>query len=239
MADSFKLKHFEVQHHRSAMKVGTDALVLGAWLKPDENTKSILDVGTGCGIIALMLAQKSESVIDAIDIDKPTIDEASLNFRNSPWSNRLKAIYSSIQSFNPEPVKKYDLIVSNPPFFQKSLLPKSDKLKLAKHTANFPMDVFIRKSFDLLNVDGKLAVILPAEESLVFLLQAKNTGFFESKTLNTYPKTGRSLNRKVLVVSKVGVENPVIECLVIRDTVGNYTDQYKILTRDFHAEGYI
>jgi tRNA1Val (adenine37-N6)-methyltransferase len=239
MSKKFRLKNFQVQHELSSMKVGTDAFVLGAWLKVGDDVKQILDVGTGCGIIALFLAQKTKAFIDAIDIDKASIDEASLNFKQSPWSNRLRAIHSSVQDFKPEQNKKYDLIVSNPPFFSQSLLPDSERLKLAKHTTNFPMDVFIRKSFDMLNVDGKLAVILPVDESVGFLKQSVDTGFYVQGILEIFPKTGKPVNRKVMLLSKIASEMPVSENLIIRHEQGGYTDQYKALTKEFHAEGYI
>lgn len=235
----FLLKYFEVQHERSAMKVGTDAFVLGSWLPVGEEAEHILDVGTGCGIIALMLAQKTRANIDTIDIDKLSIDEAFLNFQKSPWKERLTAIHASIQAYNPVPDKKYDLIVSNPPFFTHSLLPDSERLKMAKHTINFPMETFIRKSVHLLVNNGFLAVILPMEESADFCKLAAHLGLSASRILNIYPKTGKPANRKVMVFSKNSVQNPIVQSLVIRDNAGKYTDDYKTLTRDFHAEGYI
>ena len=239
MGSPFLLKHFEVQHERSAMKVGTDAFILGSWLQVGEDTEHILDVGTGCGIIALLLAQRSEARIDAIDMDKPSVDEAALNFKNTPWHSRLSAIHSSFQDYRPDPEKKYDLIVSNPPFFNRSLLPESDRLILAKHTISFPIEVFITKSFKFLENNGRLAVVLPVEESVDFHKMATKVGFFEFRMLEIYPKSEKPMNRKVLVFSKSEVDNPEAESLLIRDSGGKYTDQYKTLTRDFHAEGHV
>ncbi|MCD4665845.1 MAG: methyltransferase [Bacteroidales bacterium] len=120
MRKDFHFKQFNISDENSAMKVGTDAVLLGAWTDISE-TNNILDVGTGSGIVATILAQRSEANIDAIDIDKGSIDDAENNFDNCPWKNRLTAIHSSLQEYVKFTSKKYDLIVSNPPFFSNSL----------------------------------------------------------------------------------------------------------------------
>ena len=113
--NNFRFKQFNISHAGASMKVGTDAILLGSWTDV-SNTNKILDIGTGCGIIALMLAQRSQAIIDAIDIDKSSIDEAAINFDNSPWKGRLRSIHSSVQDFSKKTNTKYDLIVSNPPY---------------------------------------------------------------------------------------------------------------------------
>ena len=120
----FKFKQFAVLNDRTAMKVGTDGVLLGAWC-PVEGARRVLDVGTGCGVIALMVAHRNtDAVIDAIDIDHDAIDEATLNFANSPWSERLTAIEGDFNNLNT--AVGYDLIVSNPPYFTDSLLPPDE-----------------------------------------------------------------------------------------------------------------
>ncbi len=233
----FRLKHFKVSHGNSTMKVGTDAFILGSLLKIDPDYSRILDVGTGCGIIALMLAQRSGAQFDAIDIDQPSLEEAKLNFEKSPWSNRLHAIQVSIHDFKPK--QHYDLIVSNPPFFSNSLLPVSEKLRMAKHTTNFDPEDFVKKSKNLLKPHDELAVILPADVSTVFSEMAVAQGFYMAAQLQIIPKEGKPANRKVLIFSLVENAGNFEESLVIRDLNGNYTPAYKKLTADYHAEGYL
>lgn len=237
MDDVFRLKHFAVSHGSSTMKVGTDAFILGSWLKPGPGCKRILDVGTGCGIIALMLAQRSSAQIDAIDIDQPSVEEAKSNFKNSRWSSRLCAIHAPITDFYPD--EKYDLIVSNPPFFSNSLLPVSEKRQRAKHTTTFSPDEFVKKSENLLHSGGKLAFILPVEVSEMFTKTAIYFGFHIHELLKIIPKEGKPVNRLVVVLSLFGRSLPEEDTLVIRDKNGKYTADYKKLTADFHAEGYI
>lgn len=237
MEDVFRLRHFDVSHQNSTMKVGTDAFVIGSWLKIDPGCRRILDVGTGCGVIALMLAKRSSAQIDAIDIDQPSVEEAKLNFKNSPWSSRLRAIHASITDFDPD--EKYDLIVSNPPFFSNSLLPASGRLSMAKHTTTFQLKDFITKSRNLVNPHGKLAVILPADVSEQFLKMALEAGFRLNGLLRIIPREGKPVNRMVQLFSLKQSENQHEESLVIRDANGQYTSAYKLLTADFHAEGYI
>ena len=111
----FHFKHFSLFHHRSTMKVGTDAILLGCWVEV-RPTDVVLDIGTGCGLLPLMLAQKGVGQVDAVDIDAASIEEASVNFQASQWRDQLKAYCTDIVDFQTE--KRYDLIVSNPPFFR-------------------------------------------------------------------------------------------------------------------------
>ena len=237
MGDVFRLRHFDVSHQNSTMKVGTDAFIIGSWLKIDPGCGRILDVGTGCGIIALMMAQRTKAHIDAIDIDKPSVVEAHTNFCNSPWRSRLQAIHASFPQFDPQ--EKYDWIVSNPPFFSNSLLPASERLRLAKHTITFPLIDFVKKSKTLLRPGGKLAVILPADVSEMFTTAAIDLGFHIHELLKIIPKDGKPANRLVVILSLTGCLVPEEDTLVIRDKNGKYTAAYKLLTADFHAEGYI
>lgn len=239
MSSIFRCKYFSVSHENSSMKVGTDAFILGSWLELDGHCRHILDVGTGSGIIALMLAQRSSAQIDAIDIDGPSVEEATINFANSPWSDRLKAVHSSLEHFESENNTKYDLVVSNPPFFSRSLLPKSDRLRRAKHDVAFSMDDLITGAESLLTEEGRLAVILPADVAENFNGKAARTGFFTVRQLEVYPKPNRPMIRKVLVLLKQGGGAPETEILTVRDDEGNYSSEYKILTAEYHAEGYV
>ena len=158
----FRFKQFEVLNDRTAMKVGTDGVLLGAWC-PVENVRRVLDVGTGCGVIALMVAQRnSTAVIDAIDIDHDAIEEAVLNFERSPWSDRLSATegdYNDLQSSG----EGYDLIISNPPYFTNGVMPTGDARTTARHTGTLSYPQLLDGATRLLTVAGTLAIITPSD----------------------------------------------------------------------------
>jgi tRNA1Val (adenine37-N6)-methyltransferase len=231
----FRFRQFSISHARSSMKVGTDAILLGSWVDVSI-TNTILDIGTGCGIIALMLAQRSMAKIDAIDIDKDSIDEAAINFNNSPWNNRLQAIHSSLQDFRGNTNTKYDLIVSNPPYFINSLLPATEKLKLAKHNLTLSYEELIHPTEKLLNHYGRLAVILPNKSAEPFIQIAKQANLFLSRQLTIYPTPEKAAKRMILVFGYTKIDEVNTSGLILRHENGEYTKEYKKLTGDFHPE---
>lgn len=239
MGKTFRFRHFEVLHEKSTMKVGTDAFVLGSRINIDPDCKYILDIGTGSGVIALMLAQKSNAQIHAIDIDEASVSEALINFENSPWKSQLKAFHCSLQNYFPEESNKYDLIVSNPPFFQNSLLPQSPRLQIAKHNVVLTLQQFIENVIRLLTPDGSWAVIIPFELLDEILKLAAKSGYGLICRLNIIPKSGKPANRVVAEFRRAFSGIPQTENLVIRDEFGKYTPGYKELTQDYHAEGYL
>ena len=233
-SEKFRFIQFEVSHHRSTMKVGTDAVVLGAWLDV-SGAQRILEIGTGCGIIALMLAQKSLAAIDAIDVDEASANEASENFACSPWNDRLKSFHVSLNDFATDKTGIYDLIVSNPPFFQNSLLPPTKGRQLARHNVVLTFNTFLSDSSRLLSHEGKLAVILPCSEEEKFIgIAGKESLFLQSK-LNIYPKPSKPKKRVILVFSSTKRENPNFDSIILRNEDGHYSDNYKRITKDFHA----
>ncbi len=239
MSQSFRFKKFEILHGQSTMKVGTDAIVLGSWLKVADDCKTILDVGTGCGVIALMFAQRTKAMIDAIDIDEPSAHEAEFNFKNSPWDDSLKVYQTSLEKFNPPNNIKYDLIVSNPPFFQNSLLPLSSRSQVAKHNVALTMESFVGNIHRLLAKDGKWAVILPAGMQAKIKSLAIENGYEMLRNLNVFSKAGKPLTRFAAVFGMTDCANAEFESLTIRGEDGSFTDQYKKLTQDYHPEGYL
>ncbi|HYX05427.1 MAG TPA: methyltransferase, partial [Bacteroidales bacterium] len=128
----FRFKQFTIIQDKTAMKVGTDGVLLGAWTRP-EKAASILDIGTGTGLIALMMAQKSKALITAVEIDKDAADQAQQNTENSPWHERIQVHQSSVQEFSANFGKKFDLIISNPPYFHQSFKNPGIKRSLARH----------------------------------------------------------------------------------------------------------
>jgi len=236
--EKFSFRQFEVSHHRATMKVGTDAVVLGACLGVD-NAGKILEIGTGCGIIALMLAQKSIAYIDAIDIDNDSFTEARENFNNSPWKERLNAFHISLNDFAKDKSGIYDLIVSNPPFFQDSLLPPTKKRQLARHNTELTFEEFLYYSSMMLCRDGRLAVILPVSEMEKFSKSAEKEGLFLNSNFDIYAKPSKPKKRVVAVFAFLKTKNPISKTIILRDVDGSFSADYKILTGDFHANSII
>lgn len=236
--EDFRFRQFTISHQRSTLKVGTDALLLGALASLSGKEKLILDVGAGCGVIALMLAQRSPAVIDAIEIDDQSALEAGSNFKRSPWSNRLKSISTSFQYYSVSCNNRYDLIVSNPPFFQNCLLPQEKKSSLAKHNRQLGFDEFLSCTVNVLSSDGSLAVILPVAEAEVFTEKAAAHGLFLYGSTEIIPIENKPANRKVLHFS--GKTNPekVFSRITLRYKSGKFTEAYKTLTGEFHPEEY-
>lgn len=161
----FRFKRFDVSHEKSTMKVGVDAVLLGAWINKDINAINILDVGTGCGVIALIMAQNfPKATITAIDIDCGSIEEAEFNFKNSIWSDRLNAILQEFPfSLHNKNIRKYDLIVSNPPFFKSGIRSPETKREKARHQAGLSVFSLIENARELLTENGRIAVIFPTD----------------------------------------------------------------------------
>ena len=237
--EPFRFRQFTLSHHQSTMKVGTDAILLGSWLPIIGHEQRVLDVGTGSGIIALMLAQRSRAFIDAIDIHQASVQEATQNFSNSPWSNRLKAECIAFQKFALQQSQRYDLIVSNPPFFHNSLLPADERLKMAKHNVNLSIDDFISSSLLLLAPEGRLAVILPIPEAADFCAQAEPEGLHLQQQLFVTPTPEHSPLRRILFLAKQPANEIITQHLTVQKSDGKYTEDYVSLTRDFYAEGYL
>jgi tRNA1Val (adenine37-N6)-methyltransferase len=235
---AFRFRQFTVSHSNSTMKVGADAVLLGALTVIGEGVKTILDVGTGCGIIALMAAQRSHATVDAIDIDQSSIVEAGINFQNSPWNGRLRAIHTSVQDFSKLCQNHYDLIVSNPPFFQNSLLPKNPKLQLAKHNRELDFERFLTSINMLLSKTGKLAVILPVNESDIFLKQASLMELYLNESISIIPKSGKIPHRKILVLSRNTATSLSFREFVLLNNSGKYSAEYIKFTSEFHPEEY-
>lgn len=234
----FVFRHFRILHGNSTMKVGTDAVLVGALTKIHPSVRTILDVGTGCGIIALMLAQRSNAEIVAIDIDKPSVEEATINFRNSPWPDRLKPVLAAFQYFSSTSETRYDLIVSNPPFFQDCQLPLRESLSIAKHNKRLNFEELLQGAERLLNDDGSISLILPVNELKSFLEKAGDCSFFPNEIIEIVPIKGKPVNRILLTVKRKKSPNPLIQTLTLRNNDGKFSDDYKMLTKDFHPPEY-
>ncbi len=231
--EPFQFKKFSVTDDRSALKIGTDAVLLGSWLSM-KRSKNILDIGTGCGVISLMLAQRTSAVIDAIDIHKGSIEDADVNFKNSPWKNRLSAKCISIQEFVRETNKNYDLIVCNPPYFSQSLKSPSALKSLSKHDQTLTQKELIDSATKLLDSNGIFCVILPYTSGMKFRETARQEGLFCTKQLTVIPKTGKLPNRVILEFSYHKPNECLESEIKIRNIDSSFTTAYIQLTNDYY-----
>ncbi|MBO7201174.1 MAG: methyltransferase [Bacteroidales bacterium] len=233
----FHFKQFSVEDSSSPMKVGTDAVLLGAWT-PSLNCAdiSILDIGTGCGVIALMLAQRiSNANIQAIDIDSGACYNAKENFSNSIWRNRLNIHECSIQSFCESTNSKFNIIVSNPPFFEESLKSNKTKRNLARHTDSLPFQTMIKSVDYLMNENGMFACILPFNEGNKFIDLAKTYNLFCTKKMLVSNKPSQTIKRILFCLSRKEVSLIDTSTLFIRDEDNSYSKEYLNLTKDFYT----
>lgn len=236
--NTFAFKQFTIVQDRCAMKVGTDAVLLGAWVKT-YGSRRILDIGTGTGVIALMLAQKSGAEIDAIDIDPDAVAEAKVNVANSPWAERVHVQHVSLQDFAKIADHQYDLIVSNPPYFVDSLPSTEANRTAARHTVHLSFDELVKGAVKMLSKDGKLCVILPPKEGEQFMSLATQQGLHLTRI--TRVRTTPEKSEKRLLMQFAFSPRPQISdsVLVIEQDPTkrhSWTDEYKELTKDYYLQ---
>jgi len=227
----FIFKQFKIYQDQTAMKVGTDGVLLGAWANFD-NPKTILDIGTGTGVIALMLAQKNlNSNISAIEIDEKAFIQAKNNFEISSWGNRIDITHSSLQDFKPN--YKFDLIVSNPPFFNNSFKAKDTQRNIARHTNTLSFDDLLKQTSSLLSKNGKAYFILPFSVYKTFLANAEKYLLFPNKILFVKGNKHSEIKRFLVQFSFQKTETITNE-LVIEISRHQYTEDYIELVQDFY-----
>ncbi len=241
----FKFKEFTVNQDRCAMKIGTDGVLLGAWATLNHNPFSVLDIGTGTGIIALMLAQRSSSeLIDAIEIDDDAYEQCVSNFESSPWNDRLFCYHASLKEFVNEIEDKYDLIVSNPPFYSPTLsstsIPEEENImsesrKKARFNNAMPFNHLVRSVSKLLSEDGKFVVIVPFKEEENLIALASEVNLFPNKILRVKGNPQSEIKRSLLEFS-FNESDIKIDELIIETERHQYTEDYINLTKDFYLK---
>lgn len=230
----FRFKQFVVDDSACPMKVGTDSVLLGAWANLG-NKRNILDIGTGCGLLALMAAQRSQGEITGIDIDGQSTCSASLNFSNSPWAGRLRAVNISLQNYLMHAENgSFDHIVTNPPFFNNSLKSPEQSRNAVRHTDTLPFSLLAEASAKLLSVSGHLSLVLPVTEGNLFILLAADAGLYLCRKTEVVPTAGKAANRLLLEFSRITQPPPDDEIIMLRDSDRKYTEEYISLTRDFY-----
>lgn len=227
----FRFKQFTVFHDRCAMKVGTDGVLLGAWASADH-CKRILDVGTGSGLIALQLAQRcSAAHITAVEIDAQAAAQATENTNASPWSERLEVLHTDFLQYQPE--ETFDLIVSNPPYFQDALKCPDAQRNTARHTDTLSFEAFFRQSVKMLSADGRIALIIPTEAEESLLNAATLSSLFPHRRLAVFTKPGKPC-RRLLIEFGLREQTCRQEELCIEHEHHHYTPEYISLTKDFY-----
>lgn len=195
----FKFKEFTVYHDKCAMKVGTDGVLLGAWANVADS-KNILDVGAGSGLIALMVAQRNKMlVVDAIDIDIDAVNQAKWNVENSPFADRIKVLNTSLNELAAISSCKYDAIVSNPPFFVQSLQSPDKQRTLARHTESLSMTDLFASSASLLAENGCLFIVYPYDQKKILLEEAERVGLFAKKITDVFSTPQATAPKRVLI----------------------------------------
>lgn len=230
----FRFKQFEVKQTDSAMKVGTDSVLLGSLVKA-HYPKRILDMGTGTGLLALMMAQRfNEALIDAVEIEEKAFAEATFNATQTVFANRIKLVHQSVQEFAQTTNETYDLIVSNPPYYEveNSFGIEAKSRSHARHTTSLSFDELLQSILKLLSENGSCWMILPVMEAERVIRKAEQSGLYCSHQISVYPNPSKAFNRIIFCLTK-SISEPIRETFMIKNEQGVYTDSYREVTWPF------
>ena len=245
MTSSFKFKQFNIQQERCAMKIGTDGVLLGAWVSIDNEPDSILDIGAGTGIISLQLAQRCQAnTIDAIEIDPEAFEQCVENFEASNWGDRLFCFHASVQEFaasfeeeivEDEFVEKYDLIISNPPFYTDQYISENKSRNTARSTNSLPFHELLSSTSRLLSENGVFALILPKKEEANFIQLASEVGLYPKRICRLRGTATSEIKRSLIEFSSEK-RDAILETLTIEISRHHYTKEYIALVKDFYLK---
>jgi tRNA1Val (adenine37-N6)-methyltransferase len=233
--DIFFFKQFHIKDDRSTMKVGTDAVLLGIAAELD-GINTILEIGTGCGVIPLILAQRSNAKIDSIEIDEQSAMQANENILASTWSDRIRIIHSSLQKYLNSTRLHYDLIISNPPFFSRSFKSSIEKRNISRHDDQLSFEELLQAATKLLKPEGKLWIILPVREGNIFQNKASLSGFHLHSLKYIIPKSGKSPNRIIMSLASNKTDRINESNLTLRDPSDDFSKEYRAFAHDFYID---
>ena len=231
----FKFKQFTIWHDKCAMKVGTDGALLGAWAAPKE-ARNILDIGTGTGLVALMLAQRCQAFIDAIDIDADACLQAEENVARSPFADRIRVHHCALNDFHPSAPSHYDLIVSNPPYFHQALKCPDPKRNRARHTDTLSLEELFQESHRLLTPAGRLCLILPYDQLERVHQVSQLKGLHWIMRSDVSPVVGSSPKRLLAEWGLQPVASPLHTTLSLEYPDRSYTEAFIALERDYYLK---
>lgn len=238
MPQPFKFKQFTVHQDGAAMKIGTDGVLLGAWASLEHEPQSILDIGTGTGVIALMMAQRSDAeLLDALEIEDAAYEQAVDNFEASHWSDRLFCYHAGLEEFAQEMADEegYGLIISNPPFYLGSHSSKSSQRDQARSTDALSFGDLLEAVNQLLAPQGQFAVIIPCTEEVDFIEYAKEFNLHPRRLTRVKGNPDTPEKRSLLQFGYH--QKPYIEDVLIIETARHaYTTEYIALTKDFYLK---
>lgn len=240
MNNWFQFQQFKVYQEHASMKIGTDSVILGAWCTAPADGFA-LDIGCGTGILSLMIAQRTRLAIDAVDISEDACLDAARNFKESPWASRIGLHQRSVQDFAcGQPAccpQAYDFILSNPPYFTKSLKSSVPARNLSRHDDSLSEMELLQAVAQLLSPSGTFSLILPADKAILFQAKAIALGFSLFRKLSIFPTQSKPANRTILEFKR---EKCISEefSLKIRNE-NSYSDDYLQLTKEFYLQDYL
>ena len=234
MSKPFQFKQFQIHQDRCAMKIGTDGVLLGAWTSLEHQPFSIMDIGAGTGVVALMLAQRSHAEsIDGIEIDENAYEQCVENFEASNWADRLFCYHASLNEFVSEIDDKYDLIVSNPPFYAEMVPSGNESRDIARQSRSLPFEELLTGVVKLLAKNGTFSTIIPFKEEARFLDLAAAINLYPRRLLRIKGNPNSGIKRSMLEL-QFGKTSVEIENLTIELARHQYTEEYVELTRDYY-----
>lgn len=231
----FFFKKFAMFHHRSTMRIGTDAVLFARWVDV-KSSDNVLDIGTGTGIIPMILSQKGVGFVDAVELDADSYQEAKLNFSISAWNENLNVINTDVRNYADETDEKYDLIVSNPPYYDSDVKPIKEKKVMARHVSTLNFRDLLISSKKMMKEDARFAVVLPYYESRLFIKEAVSLGFYLQKEFLISPIEGKDPNRVNMQFVLYEVEDADTTLFTIRNSDYSYTNQYKEFLKDYYLD---
>lgn len=239
MKKPFQFKEFSIHQDKTAMKVGTDGVLLGAWCAVDQYPNAILDIGSGTGVIALMLAQRSDAMtIDAVELDEDAYEQTVVNFEKSDWGDRLYGYHATFQEFAAEIAaeeESYDLIVSNPPFYTDTFESEDASRNKARFTSALSFEELVAGVSKILSEKGVFSTIIPFKEEDKFIHLAKEHHLFLNRVCRVQGNTTSEVKRSLLAFSSEETEIQETH-LIIETARHQYTEDYVNLTKDFYLK---
>ena len=233
----FHFKEFTVLQDKTAMKIGTDAVLLGAWCPVNNNPISVLDIGAGTGILSLMLAQRTNAQqIDSLEIDDEAYQQCVENFENSKWNDRLFCYHAGLDEFIDEPEDTYDIIISNPPFYSENFKTQNSQRDLARFIDALPFEDLVNAADLLLSENGIFAVIIPYKEEEKFINLCAKAEFYPIKITRVKGTPTTEIKRSLLAFKRFELSTLEVEELIIVTSRHKYTNQYINLTKDFYLK---